>query len=45
MYETRDNMLYRQKTLRHELVEAAGIAEYFERLGLKIGNNVCTGLD
>jgi len=45
MYETRDYMLYREKALRHELAEAAGIAEYFQRLGVKIGNNVFTGLD
>jgi len=45
MYETRDYMLYREKALRHELAEAAGIAEYFQQLGVKIGNNVFTGLD
>jgi len=45
MYETRDYMLYREKALRHEPAEAAGIAEYFQRLGMKIGNNVFTGLD
>ena len=45
MYETRDYMLYREKALRHEPAEAACIAEYFQRLGVKIGNNVFTGLD
>jgi len=38
-------MLYREKALRHEPAEAAGIAEYFPRLGVKIGNNVFTRLD
>jgi len=38
-------MRYRAKALRHELAEAAGIAEYFQRLGVKIGNNVFIGLD
>ena len=38
-------MLYREKALRHEPAEAAGIAEYFQRLGVKIGNNVFTRLD
>jgi len=45
MYETHDYMLYTEKALRHEPAEAASIAEYFERLGVKIGNNVFTGLD
>ena len=45
MYETRDYILYREKALRHEPGEAAGIEEYFQRLGVKIGNNVFTGLD
>jgi len=45
MYETRDYMLYREKALRHEPAEAAGIAEYFQRLGVNIENNVFTGLD
>jgi len=31
--------------LRHELAEAAGIAKYFQRLVVKIGNKVFTGLD
>jgi len=38
-------MPYRAKALRHESEEAASIAEYFQRLGVKIGNNVFTGLD
>ena len=45
MYETHDYMLYREKALRHEPAEVAGIAEYFQRLRLKIGNNVFTTLD
>jgi len=45
MYETRGYMLYREKALRHEPAEAAGIAEYVPRWGVKIGNNVFTGLD
>jgi len=45
MYETRDYMLYREKALRHEPAEAAGIAEYFQRLGVKLGNTLFTGLD
>jgi len=45
MYETHDYMLHREKALRHEPAEAAGIAEYFQRLGVQIGNNVFTGLD
>jgi len=40
IYETRDYMRYKEKALRHEPAEAAGLAEYFQRLGLKIGNNV-----
>jgi len=38
-------MLYRGKALRHEPAEAACLAEYFQRLGVKIGTNVFTGLD
>jgi len=38
-------MLYREKALRHEPAEAVGITEYFQRFGVKIGNNVFTGLD
>jgi len=45
MYETRDYMVYREKALRHLPADAAGIAEYFQRLGVKIGNNLFTGLD
>jgi len=45
MYETCDYMLYREKALRHELAEAAGISEYFQRFCVKIGNNVFTGVD
>jgi len=45
MYETRDYMLYREKALRHEPAEATGIGEYFQQLGVKIGNNVFTGLE
>jgi len=45
IYATQDTMRYREKALRHEPAEAAGIAEYFQRLGLKIGNNLSIGLD
>jgi len=36
MYETRDYMLYREKALRLGPAEAAGSAEYFPQLGVKI---------
>jgi len=45
MNQTCDYMLYREKALMYEPPEAAGIAEYFQRLGVKIGNNVFTGLN
>jgi len=45
MYETRDYILYRGKASRHELPEVAGIAEYYQEVGVKIGNNVFAGLD
>jgi len=45
MNETRDYMLYREKALRHDPAEAAGIAQYFQPLGVKIRNNVFSGLD
>jgi len=45
MYETRDYILYREKALRYEPAEAASIAEYFQRLGVKIGNKVFTRLN
>jgi len=45
IYETRHYMRYREKALRYELAQAACIAEYFQRLGVKIGNNVFIGLD
>jgi len=45
IYETRDYMQYREKALTHEPAEAAGIAKYFQRLSVKIGNNVFIGLD
>jgi len=38
-------MQYREKDLWHEPAEAAGMAEYLQRLGVKIGNNVFMGLD
>jgi len=38
-------MRYREKALRHEPAQAARIAEYFQQLGVKIGNNVFIGLD
>ena len=45
IYETRDYMRYRKKALRPEPAEAAGIAEYFQPLAVKIGNNVFIELD
>jgi len=45
MYETRDYILYRERALRHEPPEVAGIAEYFQQVGLQIGNNVLAELD
>ena len=45
MYKTRNYILYREKALRHEPAEAAGIEEYFQWLGVKIGNNLFTRLD
>ena len=45
MYETRDYMLSRERAPWDEPAEAAGIAQYFQRLGVKTGNNVFTGLD
>jgi len=45
MYETRNYMPSREKALKHEPAEAAGIAGYFQRLGVIIGNNVFTGFD
>ena len=45
IYETCDYRRYREKALWHEPAEAARIAEYFQPLGVKIGNNVFIGLD
>jgi len=45
MYETRDYILQREKPLRHESAEVAGIAEYFQQVGVKNGNNGFAGLD
>jgi len=45
MYETRNYILYTEKAFRHEPAEVAGIAEYFQQVGVKIGNNVFSGLD
>jgi len=44
-YVTWDYMLHREKALSHEPAEAACITEYFQWLGVKIGNNVFTGRD
>jgi len=44
IYETRDYILYREKALRHELAEVAGLAEYFQPVGVEIGNNLFTVL-
>jgi len=35
----------REKAVRNEPAEGAGIAEYFQHLGIKIANNVFIGLD
>jgi len=45
MYETRDYILYREKALRHEPAEVAGIAEYFQQVGVKRGNNILAELN
>jgi len=45
MYETRDYILYRERALRDEPAEGAGIAQYFQQVRMKIGNNVFAGLD
>jgi len=45
IYETRDYILYREKALRHEPAEVAGIAEYFQQVCVKIGNDVLARLD
>jgi len=45
LYETRDYILYREKALRHSPAEVARIAEYFQLVGVKIGNKVFPGLD
>jgi len=45
MYPTRDYILYREKALRHELAEVAGIAEYFQQMGVKKRNNAFAGLN
>jgi len=45
IYETLDYMRYREKAVWHEPAEAAGIAEYFLWLGVKIENTVFIGLD
>ena len=45
IYNTHDYMRHREQALRHEPAEASGMAEYFQRLGVKIGNNVFIGLD
>jgi len=45
IYETRDYVRYREKALRHEPAEAAGMAEYFQGLGVKIRKNVFIGPD
>jgi len=45
MYETRDYILYSEKALRREPAEVAGIAEYFQQVGVKIRNNILAGLD
>jgi len=38
-------MRYREKALRHGPAEAAGIAEFFQWLGVKIANKVFIAVD
>ena len=45
MYETRDYILYREKALRHEPAGVASIAEFFQQVGVKIGNNILARLN
>ena len=45
IYETRDYRLYRERSLEHEPGEAAGVAEYFQQVGVKIVRNVFAGHD
>jgi len=45
MYGTHDYILYRDKALRHMPAEVASIAEYLWQVGIKIGNNLFTGLN
>jgi len=45
MSETRDYILYREKALRHEPAEVVSIEGYVQQVGVRIANNVLTGLD
>jgi len=45
MYKTHNYIQYREQALRPEPAEVAGIAEYFPQVGVKIPNNLFTGLD
>ena len=45
IYETSDYMRYREKALRDAPAEAAGIAEYFQWLGVQMRNNLFIGQD
>src|SRR5437588_1995117 len=45
MYATCDYVLYGEKASRYEPTEVTSIAEYFQQVGVKMGNNVFTGLD
>ena len=45
MYAIHDYVLYGEKASRHEPTEAASIGEYFRQVGVKMGNNIFTGLD
>jgi len=45
MYETRNYIRDTEKALRHKRAEVAGITEYFQQVGVKMGNNVFTRLD
>jgi len=45
MYETHDYILYREKDLRYQPAEVAGIAQYFPQVAVKIGNDEFAGFD
>jgi len=45
MSETHAYILYGQKALRDGPAKLASTAKYIQQVGMKIGNNVCAGLD